>query len=481
MQHLPLFADLKDRDCLVVGGGAVAERRALLLLEAGARVHLVAPTLKSETLSELATDGRIEHDARAYRGGPLDRYWLIVAATNDRAINARVAADARAARRLCNVVDDPELCSFVMPAIVDRGPVTIAIGSSGLSPVLTRWIKGLLETLLPERLGAVAALAGRWRERVRVAIPDADERRRFWERVVNGDVAAHAFAGRDQEAEDALRGGLESWTHEAAQKLGEAYLVGAGPGGADLITIRGRQLLASADVVLYDRLVSPSILSYARREAELICVGKTPRRPSITQKQLNRLLVQLVQAGKRVCRLKGGDPMIFGRGGEELEALAEAGLKFQVVPGVSAAEGCAAYAGVPLTLRGVTQAVLLATGHTQGAESAVAEAKFVPGQTLALYMGVAQYAEIAAALVARGYDERTPVAVVENGTTDRQRVICTVLGSLGRAQAALQIAPPALLIVGETARFAERYSWFEPSKLEIFESEPAHARARVSY
>jgi len=481
MQHLPLFADLKDRDCLVVGGGAVAERRALLLLEAGARVHLVAPTLKSETLSELATDGRIEHDARAYRGGPLDRYWLIVAATNDRAINARVAADARAARRLCNVVDDPELCSFVMPAIVDRGPVTIAIGSSGLSPVLTRWIKGLLETLLPERLGAVAALAGRWRERVRVAIPDADERRRFWERVVNGDVAAHAFAGRDQEAEDALRGGLESWTREAAQKLGEAYLVGAGPGGADLITIRGRQLLASADVVLYDRLVSPSILSYARREAELICVGKTPRRPSITQKQLNRLLVQLVQAGKRVCRLKGGDPMIFGRGGEELEALAEAGLKFQVVPGVSAAEGCAAYAGVPLTLRGVTQAVLLATGHTQGAESAVAEAKFVPGQTLALYMGVAQYAEIAAALVARGYDERTPVAVVENGTTDRQRVICTVLGSLGRAQAALQIAPPALLIVGETARFAERYSWFEPSKLEIFGSEPAHARARVSY
>jgi uroporphyrin-III C-methyltransferase/precorrin-2 dehydrogenase/sirohydrochlorin ferrochelatase len=481
MQHLPLFADLKDKDCLIVGGGAVAERRALLLLEAGARVHVVSPTLASETLSELATDGRIEHDARPYRGGPLERYWLIVAATNDRAINARVAADARAARRLCNVVDDPELCSFVMPAIVDRSPVTIAIGSSGLSPVLTRWVKGLLETLLPERLGAVAALAGRWRERVRTAIPDADERRRFWERVVNGDVAAHAFAGRDQEAEDALRGGLESWAREDAHKLGEAYLVGAGPGGADLITIRGRQLLASADVVLYDRLVSPSILSYARRDAELICVGKTPRRPSITQKQLNRLLVQLVQGGKRVCRLKGGDPMVFGRGGEELEALAEAGLKFQVVPGVSAAEGCAAYAGVPLTLRGVTQAVLLTTGHTQEPKGAVAAPAFVPGQTLALYMGVAQYAEIAAALIARGFDERTPVAVVENGTTERQRVIRTALGSLGRAQATLEITPPALLIVGETARFAERYSWFAPSKLELFETESEHARARVSY
>jgi uroporphyrin-III C-methyltransferase/precorrin-2 dehydrogenase/sirohydrochlorin ferrochelatase len=481
MQHLPLFADLKDRDCLVVGGGSVAERRTLLLLEAGAKVHVIAPALLSETLSELSGDGRITHEARPYRGAPLDNYWLIVAATDERATNARVAADAHAARRLCNVVDDAQLSSFIMPAIVDRAPVTIAIGSSGLSPVLTRWIKGLLETLLPERLGTVAALAGRWRERVRAAIPDADERRRFWERVVNGDVAAHAFAGREREAEDALRGGLESWARDDAHKLGEAYLVGAGPGGADLITIRGRQLLASADVVLYDRLVSPGILSYARREAELICVGKTPRRPSITQTQLNRLLVRLVQSGKRVCRLKGGDPMIFGRGGEELEALAEAGLKFQVVPGVSAAEGCAAYAGVPLTLRGVAQAVLLTTGHTQDSGAAAAAAAFVPGQTLALYMGVAQYAEIAAALIARGHDASTPVAVIENGTTDRQRVIRTVLGSLGRAQVLFEIAPPALLIVGETARFAERYSWFAPSKIEVFEDESARARARVSY
>ena len=479
MQHLPLFADLRGRDCLVVGGGSVAERRALLLIEAGANVHLVAPEL-SETLAELAADGRVTRHARPYENERLEDYWLVIAATDDRTLNARIAADANAARRLCNVVDDPELCSFVMPAIVDRSPVTIAIGSSGLSPVLTRWIKGLLETLLPERLGVLAALAGRWRERVRVAIPDADERRRFWERVVSGDVAAHAFAGREREAEDALRGGLETWAHDDRRRTGEAYLVGAGPGGADLITIRGRQLLANADVVLYDRLVSPGVLSYARRDAELICVGKTPRRPSITQKQLNRLLVQLVQAGKRVCRLKGGDPMIFGRGGEELEALAEAGLKFQIVPGVSAAEGCAAYAGVPLTLRGVAHAVLFTTGRTHDAGTA-APTDFRPGQTLALYMGVAQYAELAAALIAGGHDPATPVAVVENGTTERQRVIRTALGSLARAQAALEIAPPALLIVGETARFAERYSWFEPSRIEFFEDESAQARARVSY
>jgi uroporphyrin-III C-methyltransferase/precorrin-2 dehydrogenase/sirohydrochlorin ferrochelatase len=293
-------------------------------------------------------------------------------------------------------------------------------------------------------------------------------------------VAQHAFAGRGDDAERALQTGLDTWRADDRQRSGEAYLVGAGPGGADLITIRGRQLLATADVVLYDRLVSPAILSFARRDAELISVGKTPRRPSITQKQLNRLLVQLVQAGKRVCRLKGGDPMVFGRGGEELEALAEAGLKFQVVPGVSAAEGCAAYAGIPLTLRGVAQGVLLATGQTQDEETPIA-AEVRPGQTLALYMGVAQYGDIGAALIARGYAPSTPVAVVENGTTDRQRVLRTVLGELGRAHAALRIEPPALLIVGETTRFAERYSWFEPSKVEFFGDESAGSRARVSY
>ena len=247
-----------------------------------------------------------------------------------------------------------------------------------------------------------------------------------------------------------------------------------------MITIRGRQLLATADVVLYDRLVSAELLQYARRDAELICVGKTPRRPSISQKQLNRLLVSLVQSGKRVCRLKGGDPFVFGRGGEELEALAEAGLKFQVVPGVSAAEGCAAYAGIPLTLRGVAQAVLLTTGHTRD-DGTPATAEYRPGQTLALYMGVAQYAEIADALIANGYARETPVAVVESGTTDRQRVVRTALGDLAAAQVALEIHPPALLIVGETTRYAERYSWFAPSKIEHFAGESADENARVSY
>lgn len=481
MQHLPLFVDLRNRHCLIVGGGVLAERRATLLLQAGAKITVLAPELPSETLQQLVADGKLEHVARTFESAePLERYWLIIAATDEREVNARVSAAAAAAQRLCNVVDDLTLCSFIMPAIVHRAPVTIAIGSSGRSPVVTRWVKGLIETLLPQRLGLLAELAGRWRERVRAAVPDAAERRHFWEHVVQGTVAEHAFAGRSAAAEETLATDLAAWGEASAQRAGEAYLVGAGPGSPDLITIRGRQLLATADVVLYDRLVGPELLRFARRDAELISVGKVPSRPSITQKQLNRLLVRLVRSGKRVCRLKGGDPMVFGRGGEEIEALAEAGLRFQVVPGISAAQGCAAYAGIPLTLRGVSQAVLLATGHTQD-HRIPPPAPFQAGQTFALYMGVAQYAEIAAALIEHGHDPATPVAVVENGTTDRQRVVRTSLGSLGEAQAALDIQPPALLIVGETTRFAERYSWFEPSRLEVFEGESTRNRSRVSY
>jgi uroporphyrin-III C-methyltransferase/precorrin-2 dehydrogenase/sirohydrochlorin ferrochelatase len=479
MQHLPLFADLAQRAVLVVGGGGVAERRVTLLLEAKAAVTILAPAL-SERLAELLAEGAFTHLARRYANDALDAYWLVVAATDDRAVNGAVAAAALAAKRFCNVVDDADSSTFIMPAIVDRSPVTIAIGSSGLSPVLARWIKGVIETLLPARLGALAELAGRWRHRAREQIADPAERRHFWERVVTGVVAEHAFAGRDADAERALETALSSWGSDDVARRGEAYLVGAGPGGIDLITIRGRQLLATADVVLYDRLVSAELLQYARRDAELVCVGKTPRRPSISQKQLNRLLVSLVQSGKRVCRLKGGDPFVFGRGGEELEALAEAGLKFQVVPGVSAAEGCAAYAGIPLTLRGVAQAVLLTTGHTSD-HAAPTTVGFQAGQTLALYMGVAQYGEIAAALIAKGHASETPVAVVESGTTERQRVVRTVLGSLGAAQAALDIRPPALLLVGETTRYADRYSWFAPGKVEHFADEPARDDARVSY
>jgi len=474
MRHLPLFADLAGRRCVVIGGGHVATRRVELLLSAGALVTVIAPALETEDLRLLAADGRIEHVAAPFADQPLEPFWLVVAATDDRAVNARAAQAAEAAQRFCNVVDDPELCSFVMPAIVDREPVTIAIGTGGLSPVLARWIKGVIETVLPMRLGAMATLAGRWRERVRARLPALEERRGFWQEVMTSDVASLTDAGDDAAADAALGARLDAWTRDettrATKRAGEAWLVGAGPGDPGLMTLRGRELLAAADVVLYDRLVNPEILKFARREAELVSVGKTPRRPSITQKQLNRLLVRLVESGKRVCRLKGGDPMIFGRVGEELEALVAAGLRFQIVPGVSAAEGCAAYSGIPLTLRGVAQTVVLTTGHTEDDEAASLEF-FRPGQTLALYMGVAQYATLGKALIAQGHAPATPVAIVENGTTARQRVIRATLATLATAQVELDVHPPALLFIGETTRFAQRYAWFAPSTLhELAES-----------
>jgi len=478
MRHLPLFASLENRPCLIVGGGVVAERRVRLLREAGARVTLLAPRF-SDALERLAAaDPAVTLERRPFADDDVEPFWLVVAATNDADVNARVAASAERARRLCNVVDDAARSSFIMPAIVDRDPVTIAISSGGLSPVVARHVKGLIESLVPSRIGALARLAGRWRARVRAAIPDADARRHFWQNLVAGPAAEHCYAGRDAEAERALEQALAAQP-AAAQPTGEAWLVGAGPGNPDLITIRGQQLLAAADVVLYDRLGAPALLRYARRDAELIPVGKTPGSPSVTQEAINALLVEHVSAGKRVCRLKGGDPMVFGRAGEELDALVEAGLPFQVVPGVSAVEGCAAYAGIPLTLRKVSRALLITTGHDDNDASSDL-ASFRPGQTLAIYMGVAQYPEIAADLIRLGHDPDTPATVVEKGTTDSQRVIRTVLRLLPSAAEHLSISPPALLVVGETARFAERFAWFAPSTLEIYDDRTARTVSRVS-
>jgi uroporphyrin-III C-methyltransferase/precorrin-2 dehydrogenase/sirohydrochlorin ferrochelatase len=465
---------------LVIGGGAVAERRVKVLLSAGAAVTIVAPEL-SEALQERVRDGTVVHIAGRFDSQDLEPYWLIVAATNDHDLNARVAAAAEQAHRFCNVVDDPEHCSFIMPAIVDREPVTIAVSSSGRSPVLARWIKGVIETALPARVGALAELAGRWRTRVKKALPAMDTRRQFWQSALQGAAAQQCYAGRDKDAETAFAQELESWRSDERppQARGEAYLVGAGPGAPDLITVRGRQLLAEADVVLYDRLANPKLLDYARRDAELICVAKTPRKPSITQAQLNRLLVRLVASGQRVCRLKGGDPLVFGRGGEEMEALTEAGLHFQIVPGISAVQGCAAYAGIPLTLRGEAKAVLIATGYTRDGDNSHLEA-CRPGQTLALYMSVAQFEAIGDLLMKNGHAPETPAAIVENGTTEHQRVILTTLSRLAQIKDEWQIVSPALLLVGETVKYAERYSWFHPAGVQTIKDKNTPSLARVS-
>jgi uroporphyrin-III C-methyltransferase / precorrin-2 dehydrogenase / sirohydrochlorin ferrochelatase len=467
MQTLPIFAKLNGRQCLVVGAGVVAARRIEQLLKAGALVTVVAPRFNA-LVREWADAGRITTVEKDFEPHLIEDFWLVVAATNDTAVNRQVAVAAEAAKRLCNVVDEPALCTFIMPVIIDRDPVTIAVSSAGSSPVLARWIKGLIEEQLPNRIGALAALAGRWRERVRDALPEIDDRRRFWQASLQGEVADLSFAGKAEASEVALDEALQRWLDAKAggPTVGQAYLVGGGPGDPELITLRGRKLLARADVVLFDRLVNPKILEYARRDAELISVGKAAGRPSIRQEQLNRLLVNLVASGKHVCRLKGGDPMVFGRISEELDALTNAGLPFQVVPGVSAVEGCAAYAGIPLTMRDVARAVLIATGHTTD-HSAADLTAYRPDQTLALYMAISNFASIAERLTELGHPGDLPLAVIENGTTDRQRVILSTLENLPTMAAEHQIQSPALLLVGQTVRYAERYGWFNPRAVEV--------------
>ena len=474
MEYLPIFAQLKGRSCLVVGGGSVAERKVIQLLLAGAKITVLSKDM-TERLKEFHGEGKIKYEVGPFSRADLAENWLVIAATDNRSANKEVAEAAEAERRLCNVVDDPELCSFIMPAIVDRDPITIAVGSNGQSPVISRWVKGIIESVLPARLGSLGRLAGRWRGPVREAIEDTEQRRRFWEHMIAGPIPEQIFAGQD--CTNALDAALKQWKEKTDSHAGQAYIVGAGPGSPDLITLRGRQLLSQAEVVLYDRLISTEVLAYARRDAELISVGKTPGQPSITQKQINRLMVQLVKEGKRVCRLKGGDPMVFGRAGEELEALAEAELPFQIVPGVSAVEGCAAYAGIPLTHRDMAHSVVLTTGQTQ--DGVVDLSGLRPGQTLALYMGVARYAAVEKQLVDNGHDPDTPVVIVERGTTTEQRVIATVLKTLTKATKKFEISPPALLLVGETIRYAERYSWFAPERLMIFRDEERPPLARV--
>jgi len=345
MDYFPIFLRLANEPVLVVGGGAVAERKVDLLLRTSAQVRVIAPELVPG-LAERAAAGEITHVAAEFSPEHLDGVRLAIAATDKRAINAWVARQAERRNIPVNVVDDRELSSFIVPAIVDRSPVVVAVGSSGDAPVLTRRLRERLETFLPQRLGALAKLAGKLRPTIKARIESPARRRKFWENFFDGTLAADVLAGRSVDVEE-----IASTLRAGEQDPGEVVLVGAGPGDPGLLTLRALRALQNADVILYDRLVSAEILDLARRDAERINVGKTAGDAQVSQDEINTLLVQLAQQGKRVCRLKGGDPFIFGRGGEELEALAAAGVRFEVVPGVTAAAGCAAYAGIPLTHR----------------------------------------------------------------------------------------------------------------------------------
>ncbi|RYC28480.1 siroheme synthase CysG [Yersinia pseudotuberculosis] len=454
MDYLPLFADLKQRPVLIVGGGEVAARKIELLHRAGAQVWVVAQTLSSE-LEQQYQDGRIHWLAQDFLPEQLDNVFLVIAATNDTVLNAAVFAAADQRCILANVVDDQPLCSFIFPSIVDRSPLVVAISSSGQAPVLARILREKLEALLPTRLSDMAAIAGRWRGRGKQHMASMGERRRFWEHAFSGRFASLISRGQLTEAENELQLSLEG-QHRA---LGEVALVGAGPGDAGLLTLRGLQVMQQADVVLYDHLVSPEVLDLVRRDAERICVGKRAGAHSVTQEATNQLLVTLAQQGKRVVRLKGGDPFIFGRGGEELQVVAQAGIPFQVVPGVTAAAGATAYAGIPLTHRDHAQSVTFITGHCRPDGDDLDWQALARGrQTLAIYMGTVKAAAISQQLIAHGRSSTTPVAVIGRGTRVDQQVL---IGTLAQLESLAQQAPtPALLVIGEVVNLHHQIAWF---------------------
>lgn len=459
MNSLPIFVRLDGQPCLVVGGGKVAARKVALLRRAGARVTVLAPSLEA-ALAALAASGDIRHLQEAFAPKYLEGQRLVVAATDDRATNRNIADASARANVWCNAVDDNEASGFTLPAIVDRAPVTIAIGTDGNAPVLAQQLKTRIEAWLPARIGALATRAGRWRKLVTRRFAAADERRRFWQRFFDGPVAEYILANRIRDAERLVRRELLAGASASSGPTGEAWIVGAGPGDPGLVTLRAQQLISWADVVLHDRLVSKPVLDYARKEAELIAVGKWDGGKVMTQDDINRLLVDRVRRGQRVCRLKGGDPFVFGRGGEEVKALADAGLPYQVVPGISAALGCAAYAGIPLTLRGVSGSVTLATAKLDAGLAPNWALLARSGQTLALYMGAASIGDTAAQLQRHGMAGDTPVAVVQHGTTSRQRVLHATLATVAGMARQEHIETPAMVFIGRTAALGRDLQWF---------------------
>ncbi len=455
MDFLPIFYALKGRRCLVVGGGEVAARKVELLRRAGGRVTVVAPALDGR-LATLAEAGGIEHLARPFAEADLEGMTLVIAATDDRAVNEAVAGAAGARGLPVNVVDAPELCSFILPSIIDRSPIVVAVSSGGRSPVLARLLRARLETLVPAGYGRLASFLHGFRERVREALPGLGARRRFWERLIDGPLAEMVFTGREAQAREVLEKALA----RPDEPGGMVALIGAGPGDPDLLTFRALRLMQSADVILHDRLVSPAILDLARRDAERIYVGKQCDYHAVRQEEINALLVRLAQAGKRVVRLKGGDPFVFGRGGEEIASLASEGIPFEIVPGITAANGCAAYAGIPLTHRDHAQSVVLVTGHRRDGTAETDWRPYVqPQQTLVVYMGLSRLAEICQGLIDAGMSPDMPAALVAQGTLPEQRVLTAPLRDLPAHVAAESVHAPTLLIVGEVVGLHGRYAW----------------------
>jgi uroporphyrin-III C-methyltransferase/precorrin-2 dehydrogenase/sirohydrochlorin ferrochelatase len=457
VDYLPLFFDLRGKPVLLVGGGTIALRKARLLIKAQAVVVVVAPEIGSELESMVLASGGTVH-RETYREAYLDQVVLVISATDETHVNRQVAADCHQRRLPVNVVDSPALCSVIMPAIVDRSPLMIGISSGGEAPVLARMVRAQIESVIPGAYSQLAIFASRCRDRVKAHFADGEMRRRFWERILAGPAKEMALSGNIGGAEEHL---LAQLAKPDAADGGEVYLVGAGPGDPDLLTFKTLRLMQQAEVVLYDRLVSAPILDLVRRDAERIYVGKKRASHTLEQTEINQLLLDLALQGKRVLRLKGGDPFIFGRGGEEIELLAQHRVPFQVVPGITAASGCACYAGIPLTHRDFAQSVRFVTGHLKNGTCDLSWDELIGSdQTLVFYMGLASLREICGELIAHGKDPATPAALIEQGTTPRQQVHIATLEQLPALVAEREVHAPTLLIIGGVVSLHQKLRWF---------------------
>jgi uroporphyrin-III C-methyltransferase/precorrin-2 dehydrogenase/sirohydrochlorin ferrochelatase len=464
MEFFPIFLDIKNKTALVVGGGDVASRKVSLLLNAQGRVQVVSPKL-CDSLQALLEEGKIEHAQREFAVSDLDGAQLVIAATNAPEVNRLVSEQAQERNIPVNVVDQPELCSFVVPSIIDRSPVVAAVSTGGASPVLARLIRSRLETLIPAGYGRLAKLARQFRDQVKAKFDRPADRRIFWEKVLQGGVAERVFSGHMEEANAAMEKALAESNEPTP--TGEVYLVGGGPGDPDLLSFRALRLMQQADVVVYDRLVAKPILELTRKDADRIYVGKERNVHAMRQEEINALLVELAKQGKRVVRLKGGDPFIFGRGGEEIDTLSAEGIPFQVVPAVTAASGCAAYSGIPLTHRDYAQSVTFVTGHLKdGTMNLNWEQLAQPHQTVVFYMGLMGLPVICKELMARGVPPEKPIALVQQGTTEKQRVYTGTLATINEIVEREQPKPPTLIIVGEVVELQEKLSWYKAPKAQ---------------
>ena len=456
MDIFPISLKLQQQPCLIVGGGHIAYRKAVLLHKAGAVIHIIAPDIDANLL-QLVEESQGQYIQALYPAQiQLNDYRLVIAATDDYAVNTQVFEDCEALKILVNSVDDPPHCRFMVPAIVDRSPLVISVASNGTSPVLSRQIRTQLETSIPHGMGKLAEVSGKWRAAVKAKISNPDERRVFWEDLYASPLKEQVFHDNLAEADRLIEQALLEWK----TPKGEVYLVGAGPGDPELLTLKALRLMQQADVVIYDRLVSPAIMELCRRDATKIYVGKARSNHAVPQEGINALLVEYASKGQRVCRLKGGDPFIFGRGGEEIQELFAAGVPFQVVPGITAASGCSAYAGIPLTHRDYAQSVRFLTGHLkEGSPELPWDELVYQNQTLVLYMGLVGLEKICEKLIEHGQRPDMPVALISKGTTLEQKVLVGTLADIASKVEENHIQAPTLTIIGDVVSLREQLQW----------------------